>query len=88
VCANTAGAAAYSGACQNPDCSCSSTHFYQQNADNLSESESAFTSELADLTIVHAQSDLTMSNDSRRTEEGFLIDPKRLHLTLIPYNGG
>jgi hypothetical protein len=51
------------------------------NADNLSESESAFTSELDDLTIVYAQSDLTTSHDSHRTEEGFLIDPKRLHLT-------
>jgi hypothetical protein len=51
------------------------------NADNLSESDSAFTSELDDLTIVYAQSDLTTSHDSRRTEEGFLIDPKRLHLT-------
>jgi hypothetical protein len=30
VCANTAGAAAYSCTCQNQDCSCSSTHFYQQ----------------------------------------------------------
>jgi hypothetical protein len=48
------------------------------NANNLSESESAFTSELDDLTIVHAQSDPTTSHDSRRTEEGFLIDPKRL----------
>jgi hypothetical protein len=48
------------------------------NADNLSESDSAFTAELDDLTIVHAQSELTTSHDSHRTEEGFLIDPKRL----------
>jgi hypothetical protein len=48
------------------------------NADNLSESESAFTSELDDLTILHTQSDPTTSHDSRRTEEGFLIDTKRL----------
>jgi hypothetical protein len=48
------------------------------NADNLSESDSAFTSELDDLTILHTQSDPTTSHDSRRTEEGFLIDTKRL----------
>jgi hypothetical protein len=53
------------------------------NADNLSESESAFTSELDDLTIVHIQSDLTTSYDSHRTEEGFLVDPDMTTIRVV-----
>jgi hypothetical protein len=37
------------------------------NADTLSESESAFASELDNLTILYTQSDLTTSHDSHRS---------------------
>ena len=39
---------------------------------------SSLTSELEDLTVIHAQSSLPTSHDSRHTDDGFWIDPKRL----------